>query len=354
MSTLLVTGQPGAGKSLYVVSQFLRRYVDQGRPLFVAGLEGLKLPFQPFPPVDEWTERRPIPDMPDTTAPFFCFPEDSVLVFDECQSIFPTRSTNSRPPEIVEAFATHRKTGIDIILITQRPKQMDTMLRGLVNEHRHLRRIWGMSRSVVYTWDQCSESMTNYREATRQVWAFDKTAYPLYTSSSKHTKPISRPPILAYALPVLAIAAVGVGYVGYNRIKQKQVDIHQVNPALSSAVSPGGFNAPSQLSPAEMWAPTALMPADVTRPESAAMYAGLVQPVTAPVVAACVASATRCRCYTQQATRLDTPDDFCRDFAAVGRFDPYRQPTPQVAPQTPPAPPPVTQPITPETAQTPV
>lgn len=349
MSVTLITGLPGAGKTLYTVSAMLRTFVDQGRPLFVAGLEGLKLPFQPFPPVSEWTERRPIPDMPDATAPFFCFPEDSVLVFDECQSIFPTRSTNSRPPEIVEAFATHRKTGIDCILITQRPKQMDTMLRGLVSEHRHLRRIWGLSRSVVYTWDQCSESMTNYREATRKVWKFDRTAYPLYTSSSKHTKPISKPPLLAYLVPFLALGAVGVGYVGYTRMKEKTAAF-QSQEVLPQSV-PGAPGYQPGATSFEAWSPFNYMPADATRPESAPAYAGLSEPVVAPVIAACVASASRCQCYTQQATRVDTPPDFCREFASVGRFDPYYQPPAPAVPQTLP---PASQPPAGEGVQAPV
>lgn len=334
MSTLLITGQPGAGKTLYAVSEILQKYVDAGRPIFCAGLEGLKLPYQPFPPVEEWTERRQVPDMPGTTAPFFTFPPDSVLVWDECQSIFPTRSTNSRAPDHVVAFTTHRKTGIDCILITQRPKQMDSMLQGLVNEHRHIRRIWGMSRAVIYTWDQCSLNMSNYREATRKVWQYPKKAFTLYTSATAHTAQISRPPLLLYLIPLLLVAAVVTGYFAYSRISAKTSGIASpVGLFTGSPSAPTNQNLP--LSSSEFWAPTQYYPADATRPESAPVYAGLVQPVTAPVVAGCIASARKCTCFTQQATSLDVPEDFCREFALNGRFDPYRQaiqPVQQAAP----------------------
>ena len=55
-------------------------------------------------------------------------------------------------------------------------------------------------------------------------------------------------------------------------------------------------------------------------PHTAPIYDKVTQPDGAPYPAACVASATRCVCYTDQATRIDTPESLCRAIVKSGYY----------------------------------
>jgi hypothetical protein len=60
-------------------------------------------------------------------------------------------------------------------------------------------------------------------------------------------------------------------------------------------------------------------------PQSASIYDGITAPVRAPYPAMCIANDKRCRCYTDQGTRLDTPDGVCRMLAERGFFIEWEQ-----------------------------
>ena len=55
-------------------------------------------------------------------------------------------------------------------------------------------------------------------------------------------------------------------------------------------------------------------------PNTAPRYDGVTEPVVAPYPAACVSSAKGCRCYTQQATRLNVPEETCVQIVQNGYF----------------------------------
>ncbi|WP_157288303.1 hypothetical protein [Uliginosibacterium gangwonense] len=70
---------------------------------------------------------------------------------------------------------------------------------------------------------------------------------------------------------------------------------------------------------------------------SAPAYDQVTKPVTASYPAACVASSSRCTCYTQQGTRLETSDAFCRAVVKNGYFvDWQTKPPGEQATQQPP------------------
>ena len=57
-----------------------------------------------------------------------------------------------------------------------------------------------------------------------------------------------------------------------------------------------------------------------TLPHTAPKYDKVTDPVTAPIPAACIASRSKCICYSQQGTKLATDEMFCRQVAANGFF----------------------------------
>ena len=55
-------------------------------------------------------------------------------------------------------------------------------------------------------------------------------------------------------------------------------------------------------------------------PHTAPLYDDLTKPKLVPYPAACIASQSRCACYTQQATLMPTSDDLCRQIVEKGYF----------------------------------
>ena len=132
----LVTGLPGAGKSLGAVSRMLEwRQSDASRPVFVLGVDGLKDGVaQVITPEDleRWHE----------------YPAGSIFVVDEAQKYFPMRRAGDAPAWI-RKLSEHRHLGHDFLLMTQAPGYLDTYVRGLIDRHTHLVRKFGTHRMAL-------------------------------------------------------------------------------------------------------------------------------------------------------------------------------------------------------------
>jgi len=63
-------------------------------------------------------------------------------------------------------------------------------------------------------------------------------------------------------------------------------------------------------------------------PQTAPRYDEVTKPTTAPYPAACVSMGSRCDCYTQQGTKLQTPADLCKQIVAGGFFQDWTVPAP--------------------------
>jgi len=135
MSVVIVTGQPGSGKTALTVDMIANDPQFKGRPLFVMGIPDLKVPHITCPPVDEWTEYRTSPEDPSLDLAYFTFPENALVVIDEAQRVYRPRPTGTRVPPEVAAFETHRHLGVDFILLTQHPGLIDSNIRKLVGRH---------------------------------------------------------------------------------------------------------------------------------------------------------------------------------------------------------------------------
>jgi zona occludens toxin len=187
----LRTGLPGNGKTLSMVQELAAMQVkwDKGdesaRPVFVHNVKDLILPHSPLPVIEEKNPKtggiKRLPDWDNV-------PDGSLVIIDECQDLFPPRSSQSEAPPHVAWLNTHRHRGVDLVLITQHPKLIDSAVRALVGKHKHYRRMFGSSRSVVYEWDGCADSLTGMKNAVTTYWKFPADAFKWYKSAEVHTK----------------------------------------------------------------------------------------------------------------------------------------------------------------------
>ncbi|MDO4694181.1 MAG: zonular occludens toxin domain-containing protein [Eikenella sp.] len=337
----LITGTPGSGKTLYMVSQLAKSKEFEGRKIFVDGIRDLQIPTEPIP------EGHSIADM----HVWLQQPENhgSVVVIDEAQRVFPPRSAGSRAPENVEFLHVHRHYGIDVFLITQMPKRIDANVRDLVGAHYHIYKNKLGLRTKFY-WDYCATNpKAESRNGQASVYKLDSDAYSLYKSAEIHTK-IKQPKTRwLYAAAVAALCAPGALYWAYSVLSGGggMVQAESVTESTSdSGVKAGIDNAAAGLAgtgqqslTAEMFVPTL-----AERPESKPLYDTVRQVKSYERVAACIKGGkTGCTCYSDQATPLrEISQELCTDYAENGLpFDPFRQPrqdnTPAVSADSAPA-----------------
>lgn len=227
----LTTGVPGAGKTLYTVSEVLKRLVGataevEGRAvprrLCIAGIPDLLLPHElvesrKVPPegyTDPWGGVLRSPGDPVTryvrlhaekwvacdddapgAVPVPCSVENwwlwvepgDVVVIDECQNVFRPMPAGRRAPTFITQLEVHRHYGVDFELITQHPQLLHTAVRALVGQHRHVRRLFGRRAALVYEWDHCSPP-ERVKTASTKPWFYKKAAFGLYKSAQLHTK----------------------------------------------------------------------------------------------------------------------------------------------------------------------
>lgn len=341
----LYTGVPGAGKTLYAVSNLLKRKDFKGRPIFVDGIKDLdhdKINYFDIP------EGESIQTWPKWAPP------GAIIVVDECQRIFRPRPSGSKVPDYVAELETHRHRGLDFILITQHPRLIDINLRSLIEHHTHLSKTnLGIRRKLEWTTGGAKdpESRTNIKEALVSVYKLDKSAYGLYKSAEVHTKIRTKKSKLLMLFP-LALCIVGYGvwsFTGFwGRFEGEAPSTAKTTETNKTAESaPTTTQTPqetatgryeTQTIQAEQPKPHISVddykPRIENRPETAPIYDGMNKSVTVmPWPSACIKSDKSCNCYTDQGTKIKEIDKkTCISYIKDGLpFNPYKAKQPETA-----------------------
>lgn len=323
----LLTGQPGHGKTLRGLEMALE-FKDQGRMVYACGTPGLdyaKTGFLPLESAKDWQE----------------LPDNSVIFIDECYTVFPNRAANSSPPPHVEALARHRHRGFDFVLVCQLGNQIDPFLRGLVDQHTHVRRKFGFKAAVLKTWDHY-EANPLKQDGSNRTWRHPKKVMErqLYTSTTQDTTK-KRLPWYFIALPLL------LAYVGYvfwkissgglfsddsAPVSSAQAATLDGATAAPAAGAPGMAAAPSKAISREEYL-TNLTPRVETLPYSAPAFDG--RRVMSDPLVACMSTGAgedvdgnhreaSCECMTEQGTRYKLDEHYCRQIARYGPpYNPY-------------------------------
>ena len=346
----LYTGVPGAGKTLYAVSNLVKRKDFKDRPIFVDGIKDLdheKINYFDIP------EGESIQTWPKWAPP------GAIIVVDECQRIFRPRPSGSKVPDYVAELETHRHRGLDFILITQHPRLIDINLRELIEHHTHLGKTnLGLRRKMEWTTGGAKDpgSRANIKEALISVYRLDKSVYGLYKSAEVHTKIRTKKSKLLMLFP-LALCIVGYGIWSFTdfwgkfsgegekakKASTTQTAQAQTQPSAVSASEPvtNGQYPKAETKPEEPKKPHLseedYQPRIAERPETAPIYDGMNKAVKAmPWPAACIKAENRCTCYTDQGTKIkDIGKQTCLNYVKDGLpFNPYKAQTAENAKPT--------------------
>ncbi|MCB1561410.1 MAG: hypothetical protein KDI75_10010 [Xanthomonadales bacterium] len=327
MTMTLITGVPGAGKTLSALQMAVEARKE--REVFVCGVEGLK--------PGEFGELDDPRDWQDC-------PDGSLIVVDEAWKWFgldAQRATKLPDDDRIKALAEHRHRGMDFILTGQIPGQFCSYVKGLCGKHIHVVRKFGTTATQRFEWGAVVGSPNNATErkkGTEELWTYPKNLYDLYQSATVHT--IKRKlPMKLLALPLLLLAAIalvifgvsGFASVGDNfRLDQTEGQAANVEGASATerrslpAGRTQGRRADEPKYPNAMSYVQAHLPRVPGMPGSAPIFDDR-KPKSEPRMY-CIIVGDRCGCYTEQVTRLTIDPLMCRDVAVNGMYDPYRPP----------------------------
>jgi zona occludens toxin len=323
----LVTGANGTGKTLLTLKHVKELADREGRPVCHNGR------FDPRPdgPLRNWRKI----DMKDWQAE----PDGTIFFVDEAHNDFPKRGNSDPVPEYVRMLAEHRKRGFDFFIITQHPMNIDAFVRRLIGNpgwHRHLKRQAGMALVSQSQWDavnpNCERPGSGESGQVTMV-PYPKEVYAWYTSAQLHTAKVKIPRAV-WVLGGCALLVPALAWLGYHSLfssvlrpeaasaDKPRVSSPSARPLRASSV-PDGDRGP--LTAADYV--TARTPRLAGLPFTAPAYDKVTEPTVAPYPAACILhhDSGRCDCYTQQATRLETPQEVCQQIARSGLFVDWQQ-----------------------------
>lgn len=334
MAIYLITGTPGAGKTLNTIKAVYNRAKDENRAVFYANIDGITF--------DNWHEMQDESqaDLHTEITPYSWqnAPDGSILLFDECQDFYPSISPNAQQPDYIMDFAKHRHRGFDVYLITQGPNLINSKIKDWVSPHIHYRRIFGGSFTYSYTNEQVVNNIRDVnaiaRSAIKERVKLDKSFFDTYKSASMHTenKRINKKLVLLFIIPLFLIPlSIYYIYSSINGFFDDDVvteePIYYQNPPTIpfKEHKPNFFNSSADsdnFDPILMYQPRIK-----NMPETAPAYDELRKPVDFPRPQ-CVASSDfqSCNCYSQQSSLLhDYPHDLCVDYVKNGYFDPTKE-----------------------------
>lgn len=335
----LITGVPGSGKTLKMISDLMKRKDLQNRPLYLDGIpevDGTIIPNLPIPEgesMETWHKWAPA---------------GAILVIDECQRVFRPRPSGSKVPEHVAELETHRHRGIDIFLLTQHPRLVDLNVRSLIGHHCHISKTnLGVRR--MFEWERCGDpqSRTDVEGAVKSVYTLDKKAFGVYKSAEEHTKIRTKLSRTVYAFPIVLLIVIVAAWSSYNRWQRLNAEEAQTQPApvaapaaspaaggTAAATAADGTHAAGQYAPEEKQTADKphisaedFKPAIDGQPHTAPIYDTYNKAVqTMPYPAACIKNADRCTCYTDQGTKIKGFDKaLCLEYVEDGLYNPYRR-----------------------------
>jgi len=334
---VLVTGTPGAGKTLYALNWLRAKAEKEKRPVFYSGVTDVAIPgWVEFDPV-KWVEVAK--EHPG-----------ALLLIDEAQRVLRPRMHGSAVPEYVAALETHRHLGVDIVVITQHPMLIDANARRLVGLHFHVVRKFGTQASTVHEWASVKENCDKNRDdSTRHDFLYPKASFGWYRSAEVHTHK-ARIPARLLILAALPVVFLTVAYGLWSWYHDDSI-FGKTSAAEAAAVGGPGAGGrgtgvpPGTVGPGSSGAGKGARatladfiadhdPLVRGLPHTAPVYADVAKPVEAPYPAACVRMGSRCDCYTQQATRIaDTPPELCDQIVRYGFFVSWKRAVPDNPPR---------------------
>lgn len=339
MGMILVTGQPGHGKTAWAID-YAFQLKKEGREIYAAGIKDFdyeRAGFHFLQDPKKWED----------------LPDGSVILLDECYTVFPNRNPGAKVPEHVEATARHRHRGFDFILIAQQGLQLDPFLRGLYEQHIHVRQTSVIkSKTKLKRWTQYQGNVNGPCNDIVD-WIRPDYVFQYYTSTTKNTTRRHVPMWLRWVATGCAFLVVMLFTIKwYYATKIERFRAQEAVVASASGAAPAdsdfertdGAAAPKWSSASDY--AVAHLPRFPTMPWTAPIFDAR-PPVSDPQLF-CMSSGPgidangdrvdgSCSCVTEQGSSYDISVAECRRIAFRGQvYNPYHVTVTSAQPTVPP------------------
>lgn len=315
--TILV-GTPGAGKTLFTMSQLRKEFEETilvedqeiKRQVYYYNIPGVT--------VDEWKAL-------DDPTTWHKLPHGSVIIIDEAHEVFAKMDHKLSTPEHIEAAATLRHRGHTLVLITQHPVDLNIFLRRRCTRFIYLKRPLTQGNwASAFQWPEYEEKYKDeyqQKKADSFVFTYPEDAFKTYKSSQLHTKKkyiprAAKKSVLIGAFVFLLLIAAGF-YLTSSF--QERLNVKDEIVQAEEGTQQNSIVSTIQDTLEDYFAKNE--PRIDGLPHTAPVYDGITEPKTFPRYN-CISTAEKCHCYTQQATRIDTTEEICRQIIEYGYFDP--------------------------------
>lgn len=316
----LVTGLPGAGKTLWTLKTVVDYVEKENKALELQGQPLREVYYHGIPELTlaGW-------HMMESPEDWINLPSHSIIVIDECQSTFRPRAASVKPPPYISEFETHRHKGLDFFLLTQHPMLVDGNIRRLAGKHYHVVRFYGFQKSTIHEFQSVRDNVDkNQKNSISTHFVYPKEVYSWYKSADAHTmkKRIPMRMVMVILLPILLVV---VGYFLYQSI----VDIRTKPTEMSNNLltnKPNSVDSTGQpVEQQRVKAPLTYVelhtPAVKDFPHTAPIYEKVTEPVRAPYPAACIYSKSHgCDCFSEQGTRMQVSLMVCINIVQNGYY----------------------------------
>ena len=330
----LITGKPRIGKTAFAVELLMFDDFYKGRKID-SNINGLLIDHHKPPEGHNWEDMHEWLKWKENIG--------SVVIYDEVQYLFPTRSSGSKMPENVAFLNIHGHYGIDMILITQSPKLLDVNLREVVNKHIHIaaNKMGGLTRLewnevALNPTQQARNALSSSHKIRQEVFEYYKSA-EVHTAHS-HVKSRWYYVIIAmlFILPCILGLVGFMGYKMYQGYKEKAGITAQAEEKKEDTGFKNSLDTESQkeMMPqsgiqGQNLKPEDFVPTLAEKPESKPIYNGVRQVKTFEYPVGCIdGGKSGCTCYSSQGTPLkEITKAMCKDYAHNGLpFNPYKEP----------------------------
>lgn len=274
----LITGVPGAGKTLFAVSEILKVVSESNRAVYT-NIDGIDIDgVYPLGDDTDWRN----------------YPDGSLIVYDEAHQVF--RATG-RPglsgDPVINDMDMHRHRGFDLWFISQFPSKIHHEIRHMVDEHYHLIRQFGAKQSTLYKWPEATDVKDSHQRsiADKSFFRFPKKCFRYYKSASIHTAKLRVPAKLKFFAVVIVLIGTAVGY---RLVSAGGLQSMQAPPSDGHLVVGGGAGVGAAERPT-----------------------GTPSPLDGLVLGGCISSARACQCYTSELLPIPLPDADCRNLSEM-------------------------------------
>lgn len=308
---ILITGTPGAGKTLRSV-QNIMGWLKEGLTVFT-NINGLTADgdLRHFDEFIDWTDT----------------PDGSVVVFDEAQQHFGADGGRGRSDrKDIAGLETHRHTGHTIVFITQHPRLLHSHVTRLVGRHEHVARMFGTQNTFLYWLDRLMnvDSRSDLKLAQQEHWSYPTHLFSHYKSASMHIKTRKIPKKVFYFAVFIVFVLMLTGFAAYKVFNSPAF----LELAGLKTVGVDAPSVPTVESAKETVSSVQQPPAPAAKPVQKVDYPAqdwALERAQATPVAGCIASHNpdkpRCTCYSTNMTPIVMPTSEC--------FSRIREPLPR-------------------------